>query len=78
MLTGMRGRHIFTLDETVILKNIDELVQDREAIWFAETWPPIRAMWMAKPPTQWATKSIFTDGPCNSRILPIAAKRRKK
>ena len=37
MLTGIRGRHIFTLDETVILKNIDELVQDREAIWFAET-----------------------------------------
>ena len=44
MLTGMRGRHIFTLDETVILKNIEELVQDREAKWFAVTWPPIRAM----------------------------------
>ena len=32
MLTGMRGRRIFTLDERVILKNIEELVQDREAI----------------------------------------------
>lgn len=31
VLTGIRGSHILTIDETVSLKNIEELVQEREA-----------------------------------------------
>lgn len=41
---GTRGSHILILDKAVSLKNIEEFVQDREAIWDAETCPPIRAM----------------------------------
>lgn len=31
-LNGMRGSHILNVEEVVSLKNIEELVQDREAI----------------------------------------------
>jgi hypothetical protein len=62
------------IDEALSLKNIEELVQDREAIWVADTCPPMRAICMAKPPTQCATTCITVRCPCNSRILFIAAK----
>lgn len=39
-----RGSHILMVGKAVSLKNIEELVHDREAIWEAETCPPIRAM----------------------------------
>lgn len=41
---GMRGSHILNLDEALSLKNIEEFVQLKEAIWAAETWPPRRAI----------------------------------
>lgn len=41
---GTRGRHILIVANAVSLKNIEELVQDREAIWVAETCPPMRAI----------------------------------
>lgn len=36
-LTGIRGSHILTLDQGLSLKNIEELVHEREAIRVAET-----------------------------------------
>jgi hypothetical protein len=76
-LTGIRGSHILNKDKEFNLKNIEELVQDKEAIWVAETCPPMRATCMAKPPAQCATTCIFMFCPCNSRILFIAAKENK-
>ena len=77
VLTGIKGSNILNLDKGFSLKNIDVLVQDKEAIWVAETCPPMRAICMAKPPTQCATTCIFMCCPCNSRILFIAAKENK-
>jgi len=48
----MRGSHILTMAEVVSLKYMEELVQERDAMWVAEIWPPNRAMWIDKPPTQ--------------------------
>ena len=66
------------MDKVFSLKNIEVLVQDKEAILVAETCPPMRAICMTKPPTQCATTCIFMRCPCNSRILFIAAKERNK
>lgn len=62
-----------TIDETVSLKNIEELVQEREATQALETCPPMREMCDAKPPTQCATICTFLHDPSISRILLIAA-----
>ena len=66
------------MDKGFNLMNIEELVQDKEAIWVAERCPPMRATCMAKPPTQCPTTCIFTCFPCNSRILFVAAKENNK
>lgn len=75
MLTGMRGNHILIDADVVSLKNMEELVQDREAICLAGTWPPIIEIWMAKPPTQCATTCTFMDFSYSSMILFIAAEK---
>lgn len=62
-----------TIDETVSLKNMEELVQDREATQALETCPPMREMCDTKPPTQCATMCTFLHDPSISRILLIAA-----
>lgn len=63
-----------TIDDKVSLKNIEELVQEREATQELETCPPMREMCDANPPTQCATMCTFLHDPSISRILLIAAK----
>lgn len=60
-----------TRDEVVSLKYMEELVQERDAMCVAEIWPPNRAMWMLKPPTQCAITWILVLGPFISRIREI-------
>lgn len=43
-LTGIIGSHILNVANALSLKNIEEFVQDREAMWVDETCPPKRAM----------------------------------
>lgn len=68
----MRGSRILMDADVVSLKNIEEFVQDREAMCLDETWPPIIEMWMDKPPTQCATTCTFMDSPYSSMIFCIA------
>ena len=76
--TGIKGSHILNMDKGFNLMNIEELVQDKEAIWVAERCPPMRATCMAKPPTRCPTTCIFMCFPSNSRILFVAAKENNK
>lgn len=44
MLTGRRGSHILRDEKMASLKDMEELVYDKEPLFLAETWPPIIEM----------------------------------
>jgi hypothetical protein len=77
-ITGTRGSHILNIDEALSLKNIEELVQDMEAIWVADTWPPMRAICTAKPPTQCATTMYYCMLAMQFKDLIYCCKRKIK